>query len=124
MLDFARQHAIKVVLIIPPVHESYMRSVEKTGKAALIEEWKARLAGIDRANAARYGGKPYPLWDFAYRSSLTTEPIPAPDDKTTQLKWFWDSNHFKPELGNIVLQKALGLPDGGQYPDFGRKLVE
>jgi len=122
MLDFARQNKIKVVLLLSPVHEGYMKHIEEQGRGALAEEWKKRVTEIVRANAARYGEKPYPLWDFAYRNSFTTEPVPAAGDLKTHMKWWWDPSHYKVELGDIVLRKVLGLPGGHQYPGFGRKI--
>ncbi len=122
MLDFTRQHGIKTILVISPVHEWAIRGFAAEGKSALVAEWKARLAEIVRANAARYGETAYPLWDFAYPNSLTSEPVPTADNKKTQMHWWWDPSHYKTELGDIVLRKVLGLPGGDKYPDFGRKL--
>jgi hypothetical protein len=120
MLDFARRNHIDVILLIPPVHETYLATLDKTGRGPLIEKWKATLAEIVGANAVRYSARPYPLWDFAYPNAFTTEPVPAPEDKTTVPKWFYDSNHFTTALGDIVLEKVLGISD--DYPDFGRRL--
>lgn len=121
MLDFCRQRGIEAVLLLSPVHEIYMRQLEAEGRTALVAAWKTRIAALVRANGLRYGEKPYPLWDFAYRNSITTEAVPAAGDKKTQMKW-WDSNHYKAEVGDIVLGKVLGLPGSGKYPDFGRRL--
>jgi len=120
MLEFTRKNRIDVILIIPPVHETYLATLEKTGRGPLVEKWKARLTEIVGANAVRYGMRPYPLWDFAYLNSFTAEPVPAADDKSTRPQWFYDSNHFTTDLGDIVLEKVLGIND--DYPDFGRRL--
>lgn len=124
MLDFTRRNGINVILLISPVHETYLRKLEAEGKAALAEQWKKRLVDIVHANAEKYHAGNYQLWDFAYRNSITTEPLPAEDDKKARTKWFWDSNHYKEETGAIVLRRVLGMPLDQVYNDFGRKLVE
>lgn len=122
MLDFTRKKGINTILVISPVHETYLKKLESEGKTPLALEWKQRLVDIDRAVAARYHTKPYPLWDFAYSNSITTERVPAADDKITRMKWFWDSNHYKEKTGDIVLEKILGLASSKHYPDFGIRL--
>ena len=124
MLDFTRRYGINVILLISPVHETYLHQLASQGKTALADEWKQRLVQITKANAEKYHGTPYTLWDFAYPNSITREPLPAEDDKKTRMRWFWDSNHYKEETGDIVLRRVLGKPVDAQYADFGRKLVE
>ena len=121
MLDFARRHDIRVILLISPAHETYLETLEKTGKKPLVEQWMSRVAAINRDSAARYGAKPYPLWDFSGRGRFTTEAVPLLADKTAHPKWFWDSNHYKIELGDIVLRRIMGM-DNGESPDFGKRL--
>ncbi len=124
MLDFSRRNGINVVLLISPVHETYLRKIENEGKSEVVEKWKQRLSEIVRANAVKYNANAYPLWDFAYRNSITTEVLPAENNKTARMRWFWDSNHYKEETGDIVLRRVLGRDVDKAYNDFGRKLVE
>lgn len=119
MLELTRENDVDVVLFISPVHETELRRIP----ASLHEEWKTRLVETVRANAYKYDAKPYPLWDFATYNSVTREKIPAPSDKRTQMRWFWDTNHYKEELGDLVFKKIFGLPDGKAYPDFGVRLL-
>lgn len=116
MLDFARAHNIKVTLLISPVHFRDMHDVDAKETA-----WKKKVEDIIRANGRKHAAAPYPLWDFAYPNSLTTEPIPQ--DKTGRMKWFLDGGHYTTEMGYIVLQKILGLPQARKYPGFGRKVT-
>jgi len=119
MLDLARQHNIKVILLISPTH---FDDYKKTPQQAVEQEWKKHIVEVVRSNGARYGEKPYPLWDFDYPNSLTTEPIPAAGDKKTPVKWFWDGGHYKTALGDIIFSKILDLKGNDKYPDFGKKL--
>lgn len=124
MLDFTRRNGINVILLISPVHETYLRQLAAQGKSGLAEEWKRHLVKITKVNASRYHSNPYTLWDFAYPNSITREALPEEDDKKTRMRWFWDSNHYKEETGDIVLRRIIGKPVDAQYADFGRKLGE
>jgi hypothetical protein len=117
MLDFTRQHHIKTILLISPLHK-------RPGQAEseISRKWKAQLREIVLANARRFGEKPYPLWDFDTNNRLTTEPIPPADDKKTRLKWFLNSGHYTSEAGDIIFARILGLPAAQEYPDFGQRL--
>jgi hypothetical protein len=120
MLDFTRQHNIKVILLISPVHFSDEKGPQWQEQD--IKEWKQRVAEIVRANGQAHGEKPYPLWDFSYSNSLTREPVPPHGDTQSQMKWFWDPGHSKTALGDIIFAKVLGLKEADKYPDFGKRL--
>lgn len=124
MLDFTRRNGISVILLISPVHETYLRQLASEGKSAVAEDWKRELTKIVNANALKFLGKPYALWDFAYPNTITSEALPAENDKKARMRWFWDSNHYKEETGDIVLRRVLGRQVDARYSDFGRKLTE
>ena len=48
-----------------------------------------------------------------------------PDDPKARMKWYWDSSHYKKELGDIVLDRMFdgNFSGGGDCPDFGVKLT-
>jgi hypothetical protein len=119
MLDLTRQHNIKVILLISPVHFWSAKYTETSRE----KEWKKRIVETVRSNAASYGAAPYPLWDFDYPNSITLEPIPADGDIKGRTKWFWNGGHYKTETGDIILARILGLKEGKKYPDFGKRLL-
>jgi hypothetical protein len=122
MLDFARAHNIEVILLMSPAHEWSIKSLEDQGRGTQVAKWRRRIIETVRANGIKWRAKPYPLWDFSARNSMTTEPVPTAENKKIQMKWWWDPSHYKTELGDVVLQKILGLPGSSKYPDFGRRL--
>ena len=71
----------------------------------LYDDWRRKVTDIV-ASAARIGTAS--LWDFTGMSPYTSEPIPPPGDKVTQLHWFWESNHFKSALGDLVIARVFG----------------
>lgn len=125
MLTLARQNNIELILVFAPIHETYMRRFEREGEWTQVLEWKQRIRNLVMADGVRHGAEPYPLWDFQYRNSITTEELPPLGDTTRFMKWFHDDNHYSPAAGDIVLKKILGLYEEGKdpYPDFGKKLL-
>lgn len=115
MLDFCRRNGIEAVVYIGPLHKTHLDMYKDNGVWETMLDWKKRIAAITR-------DYPFPLWDFSTYNSLTNEPLPPLDDKVTQMRWFWDTDHYKEEAGDIILQKVLGLKGRDFYPDFGKKM--
>jgi hypothetical protein len=83
-----------------------------------FEDWKRRLTEI-----AAGGGETVALWDFSGFSEYSTEMIPGPGDRQTEVRWYWEAGHFKKELGDVVLDRVL-LSEGTVGPDgFGVRLT-
>jgi hypothetical protein len=109
ILDACRQHRIKVILLINPVHADDLEVIDLLGYWRLFEDWKRDLLRI----AGKYsgtGGAPIPLWDFTGFSAYTTE---APDLKTLTSGWFFDSVHYTPALGDVVIRTISGNGEAG-----------
>lgn len=112
----ARAADAKVYLVIYPYHAETRLIVERLGLGALFAQWKKRI--VDLAARHREPGQEIEVWDFSGLSPQTLEAIPAPEDRRTQLKWFWEAGHFKPALGDVALARMLGEPNG-----FGIRLA-
>jgi hypothetical protein len=79
------------------------------------------LVEINEEEALRAGESSFPLWDFSVYNQFTTEPIPKTGDTETAMQWYWDSSHYKKELGDIMLDKIFHYHESGRIvPDnFG-----
>lgn len=55
--------------------------------------------------------------DFSVYHPFTAEKVPT--DKNTKMKYYWESSHYKNELGLIVLDRLVG---DSKYEDFGMEL--
>lgn len=118
LLDIAAQHDIRVTLFINPYHADYLSTLEMTGHWANFEIWKRNLLSL----ATKYG---FTLWDFSYINTRIVEKVPAPGDKKTMLKWFWEPAHYKREYGNLMLSRMLDLPcDSNESQSTGTLLTE
>ncbi|MBN9509074.1 MAG: hypothetical protein J0I21_08155 [Alphaproteobacteria bacterium] len=114
IIAFCRAHGLRLVIIIPPVHEHLLNQIAAHGLADRFARWKAGLAALVPASDAAVQ-----LWDFSGAGPYVSEPMPPPDDRHTMLRWFWDPTHFTRALGERLLRRVLGGPADG----FGARLT-
>ena len=112
-LDLASAAGSTVYLVIYPYHAQIRLMLERLGFGGLFAEWKKMIVDI----AERQGGGKVIVWDFSGISPETLEEIPAAGDRRTHLRNYWESGHFKRELGDRALARMLGEPG-----DFGVRL--
>ena len=64
------------------------------------------------------------IWDFSGYSKFTTESVSRLPNEKSQLKWFWESSHFKKNVGDKILTKVLNKEQNSDYAlsDFGIKI--
>jgi hypothetical protein len=116
LLQFAQKHGVIVVLFINPYHVDYLASLDQAGLWPEFELWKSHLTIL----ADEFSVK---LWDFSGINSFSTEQVPAPGDKTTILKWFWEPAHYRREYGDLMLSRMLQRPcDAGNVSPVGSLL--
>jgi hypothetical protein len=122
ILDTAHRNNIQITLFISPCHARQWEVLDSSLGYDMFETFKRRLTKVNEQSAYINHKQPYPVWDFSDYNKLTTEEIPKGN---TEMKWFWDSAHYKKELGDIILDRMFdGNFSGGQdYPDFGVKLT-
>jgi hypothetical protein len=115
IIDFARQKDIELYLVIDPAHKALLALYEDAGLGGLVSRWKTDLLALVRA---RGGGRVH-LWDFNGTDRYSTEPVPAPGDRTTRTQWFWEPSHFQKALGHLMLARMFA----GDPTPFGRDLT-
>lgn len=94
------------------------------GLDSLFNDWRERLVKSAHAQAAESGAD-IRVWDFSGFTPHHCEAVPPPDDRKTQLKWYWEGGHFKKELGDLVLDQ-LFAPDAAALatlPQMGRVIT-
>ncbi|MBF0504247.1 MAG: hypothetical protein HQL14_03995 [Candidatus Omnitrophica bacterium] len=123
VLNKAYKEGVKVTLFISPCHARHLEILSLSQGWSKFEEFKKRLIATNERIAFQNGKKPFVLWDFTGYNKFTTEIVP--DDPGAKMKWYWDSMHYKKELGDILLDRIFdGNFSGGQnYADFGVKLT-
>lgn len=113
LADIGASHG-KVQLVIYPYHAEIRLMQARLGLTDLFNDWKRMIVAI----AADHPG--VEVWDFSGITDETLEPIPPAGDHQTQMKYYWESGHFKHELGDKVITRLLGdAPDS----HFGVRLT-
>lgn len=80
-------------------------------------KWKKDIILSVNKIANEQNKKQFRIMDFSVYHKLTSEKIPK--KKNTQMKYYWESNHYKNELGLIVLNRLIKK---SKYKNFGIEL--
>lgn len=81
--------------------------------------WFPQLIAGPIVHHKESGATPPELWDFTAYTGFNAEPFPPEGDTETNMRWYWESSHFRMALGDLVLYRIHGqsppdepLPDG------------
>lgn len=116
-----RKDNTKLYLFISPVHAFQLEGMDSINRFSKFEQWKRDLVKAVEEDAVKNPNKqPIVLWDFSGYNTYTTEKIPPAGSKQ-QMKWYWESSHYKNELGDIILDKMFNYPNKNKDAsrDFG-----
>ncbi len=125
IVEFCRAEHIDLRIFLTPEHAHQMEISSAVGAWSSIEQGKRALVKLLREDAARHPGKPpITLYDFSGYSTVTTEALPEPGSHA-EMKYYWDSSHFKETVGDMVLDRLFGYTRPGRPvpDDFGVKLT-
>lgn len=113
-----RDRGVQLIVFIPPVHALQLETIRVAKLWPTFEQWKIDLASIIAKEDSSV-----PLWDFSgYRGRLV-EDVPASGDKVTRMKWYVDSSHFSPPLGELMLARIFATPASEGTEEFGFRLT-
>ena len=125
IVEFALEEHIDLRIVITPAHAHQYEIASAAGAWPAMQEGKRRLVHLlADMQAARRESTPIPLWDFSGYSSVTTEALPGRGSQT-EMRYYWDSSHFKDVVGDFVLSRVFGreVPGAAVPPDFGTQLT-
>jgi hypothetical protein len=88
IIALCRQRHIALDLVIAPFQASYLDSLDKAGLWPRYVQAKRAITRLAAADGIT-------LWDFLGYDSISADP-----DRT---RWFWEPNHFKRALGQMIL---------------------
>ena len=102
-----------------PYHARLLEIIGQLGLWPAYEEWKREVLRI--VVAARTQGGKVTLRDFGAYHRFSVEPIPAQGQRQPVPQWYWESGHFKANLGTRMLGVMAGnVPADGL---FGAELI-
>ena len=116
IVKLAEQNDIRLVIFIPPYHSRYLEILHETGFWPSFEAWKRALVStVDKAAGKRRDL--VLLYDFSDYDDISGERVPQPGDTQVEMRWYIDSAHYTPALGNLMI---ASLMDAG--PVLGSEL--
>jgi hypothetical protein len=124
IVGFCRENRIDLRIFITPAHAHQIEIAHAMGEWDRIEKGKRDLVALLARDAGAHGMPSAPLWDFSGDSSVTDEPLPPAQDRR-EMRYYWDSSHFKEEVGDWVLDRLFAtVRPGHEMPgDFGQLLT-
>lgn len=99
-----RAEGIELQIAILPVHAMDNEVLHAAGQWPRFEEWKRDLVEILAAEGMDGTAA---LWDFTGYAGPPGESIPAAGDTSTRMKYYFESAHFTPLLGGMMLDRML-----------------
>ena len=112
-LRVCADRGVHLIVICPPIHARFQEALAVAGAWPIYEEWKRQIALRTRLRQSQINGSgAVELWDFSLFNEITCEPLPA--EGTRPMRYFFDSAHFTPEFGRVILDEVLkGTPQFG-----------
>lgn len=123
VLKLCRENGIDLRLVIYPYHAHLPEIIRLTGHGPAFEDWKRAVVHIVDEEARARGGQSVPIWDFSAIEALTSEPVPAPGDRRSRMRWYWEAGHYKRELGDLMLNRIFAVANP-EHPEFGVRLTQ
>ncbi|MDA0745671.1 MAG: hypothetical protein O2954_04085 [bacterium] len=120
--ETCRRENIRLEILFPPVHALQLEVIQLMGVWPEFERMKTEVVHVaDRANLTPSEAPAIAVWDFTGYSGLQAEPVPPENEPETRMQWYFESSHFKPELGDRVIARILGKDPTSS---FGIQLTE
>jgi|SaaInlStandDraft_5_1057022.scaffolds.fasta_scaffold41485_1 hypothetical protein len=125
IIDLSYKNNIDLKIMISPIHARLMEVLFIKGLWDKYENWKRKIVNINKRAANWSNLNSFPVWDFSGYSNYTTEDLQSVANNKKTLKWFWESSHFKKEVGDIMLDQVLGCKKNNSsvYNNFGIKIT-
>jgi hypothetical protein len=122
ILEISYRDGVDLRLFISPAHARQWEALAAAGLWPEFERWKRSLVLVMAEVATAHPtSAPIPLWDFADYSDVSTEAVPAAGGTMEQMTGYWESSHYKTEVGDLVLNRVLAGDQTSrrEHPDFG-----
>lgn len=113
---------IKLNIVINPNHIRFLEVLKIVGLYDEWNNWKIELINIIEEESSRIEKDKFDIWDFSGYNSITTENLPTIRNKRSKMNYYYDVMHYKKEVGDVILQKAIKGNSSFLYNDFGIKL--
>ncbi|HMO46384.1 MAG TPA: hypothetical protein PKB14_10170 [Rubrivivax sp.] len=112
LLGKAQERGQAVFVATYPYHARLLELIANAGLGPAYEDWKTALTELVAARQRH--GLEVTLRDFGAYHRYAVEPVPSPGQKRSAPKWYWESGHFRSDLGDRMLAVMFGdlQPEG------------
>jgi hypothetical protein len=107
ILILAQQKEIDLHIAISGSHARQFEVIATLGLWDDFEWWKQQLVALNESVASQHEKASFPVWDFSNYNSYNAEALPEKGDLDTKMQWYWESSHYKKELGNLMLDRIF-----------------
>lgn len=119
IMRFCHRNGIDLRIVIPPAHAWHWEAMRLRDMDGRFEEIKRTIVELNAQAAAESAQPAFPVWDFSGYVAPNTEAAPMRDGHSAE--WYAETVHFKPRLGNRVLDRVFGL-NAKEAAEFGQRL--
>lgn len=117
IVELAYSNDIDLYVYFSPAHARLYYAKCMVGELDRIRRMKMQVVDIIEKMAEKYGKAPFPVWDFSGYNVITTEELPAIDDSSSLMRWYWEGSHYTQESAKLLFARIFGLTN--TYQDFG-----
>lgn len=110
MVKRCNEAGVVTVIIINPIHLAQLMLIDDLGLWPDFDEFKRDMASL--SSGETFENSPVRVLDGAYVNEFTTERVPESGPMT----WYWESSHFRKELGDLILENACRLMASEKLP--------
>lgn len=114
ILELCYRNKIKLEIVFGPSHIRLWESFDYYKDIENFYKWKRDIVFLVDTVANEERQKPFKIIDFSVYNEFTSEKVPK--DIEVEMKYHWESSHYKKELGDLVLNSLLDI---SSYPNFG-----
>lgn len=107
MLSMLHSNQIETVLLISPIHARRFEVLDDVIGYHEFENWKRLVYHVNSHTAQKYGKAPFAFWDFTDYNVFITEAIPKAYSTEPQMRFHWDTSHYRKSLGAKVWERLF-----------------
>ena len=114
LVGFCADHHIHLIVFLQPLHSMLLDrfTTDWSGYSDWVKTAVAHMESHPGLNGQ--------FWDFTSYNSMSTESFPAPTDKYSHMRYYWEGSHYRKIVGDTVLQRIF---TGAGPSSFGRQIT-
>jgi hypothetical protein len=105
IIDLCAAHDARLILFISPSRADELEIIDLEDQWRNFESWKRELVKLVEQYKSSEGWRGVSLWDFSGYNVYSSEAVP---EGGRTLQWFWETVHYKRDLGNLVVYRLFG----------------